>query len=265
MNFERRRIYFFRGRLAQFQHSASDSLAWDQRWDTIDLKKQYHLAEKGNLGVYRSAFIHYLPDSGLLLEAGCGTGRYVKALKVLGYSVIGLDWALATLGKAKHIWPQAPFINANIMNLPLPNTSVKAIISLGVIEHFLEPWQFLVDSVRVLQPGGILYLVVPYVNAIRRWNARRGRYPIRDDETDFYQYLMKENEIESALMKLGLKILDNFATSAYSGLIDEYPTLDRWFRHLPLSHQLINRLNYNRYLGKLSGHIIHYIAQKEKQ
>lgn len=97
-----RKIFRYQGRLAHFQVSASDQPAaprqdWEERWSKIDLRQQYQWTEKGALGLYKKAFLKYLPGDGLIVETGCGTGRYVRALAALGYQVVGIDWAAQTL------------------------------------------------------------------------------------------------------------------------------------------------------------------------
>lgn len=257
-----RETYCFQGRLAQFAHSAAQSASWDERWRTIDLAQQYKWAEQGALGVYRQGFMRYLPQSGLILEAGCGTGRYVRALTALGYQVIGLDWAIDTLQRAKSVWSSAPLAAADVRSLPLAPASAVAIISLGVIEHFFDPWEMLRDSMRVLKSGGILYLVVPQLNPLRRWFMRRGKYPTRSDATDFYQYFLDAEEINRELTDLGMEVLIRYPTSGYAGLVDAWPRLDRWVRRLPQANRLINGLNRSRLLGLFSGHVIHFVARK---
>lgn len=257
-----RETYLFRGRLAQFQKSADSNTAWDERWFTANIAAEYRLADRGNLGVYRHSFLQYLSKEGLIVEAGCGTGRYVRALERAGFHVIGMDWAEDTMKRAKSIWTDAPFSIADVSCFPLPVNSVSAVISLGVIEHFLEPWDFLSDSVRILQPGGILYLVVPYINALRKWRAGRGKYLQRESAEGFYQYLLSDEEIQSALDHLGIEVIEHFATSAYSSIGLEWPALDARVRRLPFSSRLIRTINQSRLLGKLSGHVTHYIGQK---
>jgi SAM-dependent methyltransferase len=199
----------------------------------------------------------------LIIEAGCGTGRYVRALIGYGYEVVGVEWEYNVIERAKRVWPDAPLLCSDVRRFPFPDQSAAAVISLGVIEHFEDPWQILQDTVRILQAGGLLYLVIPYVSHLRRFQAARGKYPERTSGRDFYQYLLSDEEISAALREMGFVAITSFSTSAFAGLNDEFPRLGNWVKKLLYAHCLINGLNKLRLLGPLCGHVIHYIAEKK--
>jgi len=260
-----RETCLYQGRLAQFTYRADVKDAWEKRWQFADLehlKQMYQWADKGALGIYRRSFLKHLPRDGLIVEAGCGTGRYVRALIGYGYKVVGIEWEYQILKRAKQVWPNAPLICGDVRRFPFPDQSVTAVISLGVIEHFDDPWQILQDTVRILKPGGLLYLVVPYANYLRRLRAVWGKYSERTSGVGFYQYLLSDTEIGSALQMMGFVVITSFSTSAFAGLNDEFPRIGNFIKKLPYAHRLINGLNTLRLLGPLFGHVVHYIAEK---
>src|SRR3972149_4781459 len=53
-------------------------------------------------------FQKYLPRAGRILEAGCGTGRWVFYLRSRGYDVCGVDLAPSALELAKAYGSTAP-------------------------------------------------------------------------------------------------------------------------------------------------------------
>jgi SAM-dependent methyltransferase len=258
-----RETCLFRGRIAQFWHTADTREAWKRRWEEYSLSEVYHWAEKGALGVYRRGFLKHLPRRGTILEAGCGSGRYVRALMEHGFRIVGIEWEFGIIRLAYGVWPQAPLVCGDVRRFPFPDESMSATISLGVIEHFEDPWQVLQDTLRVLEPGGILYLVVPYASFLRRRRAARGKYHERVSREGFYQFLLSDSEIESGLERLGLTVRASFATGGFAGLADEFPRMGALARRLPYSSQLINVLNSIRLLGSLAGHVVHYVAQKD--
>ena len=257
-----RKTYIYRQRLAHFSKKSDQCSHWDEHWSTIDIAKEYSWADNGALGVFKPAFLHYLPKEGLILEAGCGYGKIVRALLHYGYQVIGIDFALQTLSAAKKIWDEAPFVGCDIRHLPIARKTIKAVLLLGVIEHFEDPWVVLQDSVRVLCDGGLLYLVVPFQNWIRRRYMLRRVYPSRDCEVDFDQFIFTPEEINKNLSGYGFKVLTQFSTSGYSGFVESYPKFDEWFRKLPYANHLINLTNRSRWLGRIFGHVIHTVACK---
>jgi len=222
-----RETCLYKGRLAQFEHRADVSAAWEERWKSADLEKMYHWAGEGALGVYRRSFLKYLPRE----------------------EVVGIEWERQILKRVKRVWPDAPLMCGDVRHFPLADQSVDAVISLGVIEHFEDPWEALRDTVRILRPGGLLYLVVPYVNYLRRLLAALGRYPERTSGDQFYQFLLSDAEISSALRGMGFEVEASFATSAFAGLRDEFPWIGKIVERLPYAHYLINGLDKLRLCG----------------
>ena len=76
-----------------------------------------------------------------------------------------------------------PFTNvdivADITKLPFCDNSVDAVICESVLEHVKNPWAIIQEMKRVLKPGGIVYLSVPFVtgfhsspNDYYRWSKQ---------------------------------------------------------------------------------------------
>jgi SAM-dependent methyltransferase len=57
-------------------------------------------------------------------------------------------------------------LQADLMNLPLKNESVGSIICTGVLEHVADPHCAAREMVRVLQPGGRLFVEVPFMQTL---------------------------------------------------------------------------------------------------
>jgi malonyl-CoA O-methyltransferase len=120
--------------------------------------------------VEQRAVLSLLPDlTGLtVLDAGCGTGRYLRALRALGAAPIGLDLSSAMLARARDVTPLVA--RANICALPIDSTCVDVIVcglALGDVPH-LE--LALAELARVLRPGGcVIYSVVHPVGGGAGW------------------------------------------------------------------------------------------------
>lgn len=257
-----RTTFTYQGRLAHFMHRADNAEFWQNKWQLTDLPSIYASSDQGRLAVYEYGFTHYLPRNGLVVEAGCGTGRYVRALLARGYNTVGVEWDLEIVKRIHLVWPTAPILCGDVYHFPFAAETVDAVISLGVIEHFQDPWAVLHDTMRILKPGGLLYLVVPYANPLRRLMAHWGQFPEATQPDNFYQFLLADNEIRPMVQKLGFSILDTFATNAISGLAFDYPLFNKLFRRLPYSGRLMNEFDQLHLIGSLFGHIVHYVVQK---
>ena len=114
------------------------------------------------------------------LNLGCG-GR-----PLIDYINVDMD----TLEQIRSRYPNQAFnddlvvVQYDLFNLPFPDDSVDEIRSEGVIEHlhFVDEPRFFYEAVRILKPGGVLYLsTVDFEMAAKQW------LEAEDDWKDFYR------------------------------------------------------------------------------
>jgi ubiquinone/menaquinone biosynthesis C-methylase UbiE len=56
-----------------------------------------------------------------------------------------------------------PDILADVMNIPLPSTSVDAVICKSALEHVKNPFKAADEIYRILKPGGKCFVYVPFL------------------------------------------------------------------------------------------------------
>lgn len=100
-----------------------------------------------------------------VLEAGAGSGKWLKALDGRGYAVEGIEINAANIERFRAVWPDIPFTQGDVERLPYDDAAFDAVLSLGVVEHLIDgPERALADMHRVLKPGGTMILTVPDAN-----------------------------------------------------------------------------------------------------
>jgi ubiquinone/menaquinone biosynthesis C-methylase UbiE len=106
----------------------------------------------------------------LVLEAGCGTGRFCFWLNKKGIDCIGIDIVPEIVKKAvfyaKDKGLPSYFVVADVCNLPLRDESIDGYLSLGVVEHFrstVEVIKAFKECRRVLKKGGIALITIPNI------------------------------------------------------------------------------------------------------
>ncbi|WP_405791901.1 class I SAM-dependent methyltransferase [Streptomyces sp. NBC_01506] len=119
-----------------------------------------------------------------VLDAGCGTGRALTALrKAVGSrgTVLGADLTPEMLAAAVRGGRDAvgTLLLADVARLPLRPRSLDAVFAAGLIAHLPEPATNLRELARVVRPGGRLALFHPVGRAALA--ARQGRQITPDD------------------------------------------------------------------------------------
>jgi SAM-dependent methyltransferase len=174
-------------------------------------------------------FLKYLPQGEAVLDAGCGLARWVIYLRRRGYRVYGVDQAREPLSEAIRFAGPLPLFVGNTLQLPLADESLGGIISLGVVEHVQSgPMPALQELRRVLKPGGVALVAVPYNNPWRRavinhlrrlrdWQKRRMGLTL-----EFAEYRFSARELSGFLRAAGFTVLsvhaDDFQPPLGKGL-----------------------------------------------
>jgi SAM-dependent methyltransferase len=96
-----------------------------------------------------------------VLEVGCGEGYGTDLLAGAARRVIGVDYDARTAAHAHSTYPRAHFVRANLAALPAPTASVDVVATLQVIEHVWNHREFVGECLRVLRPGGLLFVTTP--------------------------------------------------------------------------------------------------------
>jgi SAM-dependent methyltransferase len=157
-------------------------------------------------------YIRRLEKGARLLDGGCGLGDWVVWLTRAGYPTLGLDVSKRTIGKLKELFPDKQFAVGDIRATGLPDGCIDAYFSWGTFEHFEEGFGAVVrEGFRVLRPGGLLFVSVPFDNLRHAlhatlWN-RWKRAPLASP-TRFYQWRLTRGELAAILAAGGFAVED---------------------------------------------------------
>lgn len=90
-----------------------------------------------------------------ILDAGCGTGRYLGLLAAAGAQAVGFDFSAGMLRQAHQKLPDVPLVLADLQrSWPFRDSSFDAVLCALVGEH-LTDLRFVLDEVRrVITPAG---------------------------------------------------------------------------------------------------------------
>jgi SAM-dependent methyltransferase len=92
----------------------------------------------------------------VVLDAGCGMGRYLRVVAEAGAIAVGMDLSRA-VEAARDLtgeWPGVSVVQGDLLRLPFAEGSFDHIYSLGVLDHTPDPRRAFLGLARLLKPGG---------------------------------------------------------------------------------------------------------------
>jgi SAM-dependent methyltransferase len=145
----------WRNRFAEFAESSDDD-AGIAGWSRSGLDARVRRFER----LWKSG-----AGSGRWLDAGCGAGTYSRMLSRQGLEVVGADYSLPTLMKAKarSIEPVALAV-ADVRRLPFREGSFDGVLCFGVMQALARSDEAVESLVTVVKPGGAVW-----IDALNKW------------------------------------------------------------------------------------------------
>lgn len=190
--------------------------AWENIWDRASVETELQTMDYPRARRTLQAYLPYLPQDEVILEAGSGLGAALIVLRRMGYPIVGMDYALNALRATQAYHPTIPLVGGDVHDLPFADNSLGAYLSFGVLEHFEHGMQpALHEAYRVLKPDGILVLTIPYPNVVQRlvrWRRQRAGASVLNDDS-FYESTYTRREMIENAHRAGFEVLRVLPTS----------------------------------------------------
>ncbi|HEV8701448.1 MAG TPA: class I SAM-dependent methyltransferase [Candidatus Polarisedimenticolia bacterium] len=116
------------------------------------------------------------------LDLGCGTGVYLKRLAP---GSVGIDYSVPNLRESQSIGLSVIRCDLND-RLPFANGSFEGVLISHTLEHVDAPIRLLREAARVLMPGGVLAIALPFERSLVRLALRDDYF--RGHPTHFYSF-----------------------------------------------------------------------------
>ncbi len=183
-----------------------------------------------------------------LLDLGCGTGAFTERLAFRELRITGIDISFNNVAAAAVALPESTFIVSDAEQLPFPENTFGIVTFSGMLHHLPDLDKALVESRRVLKPGGRIFAYDPNGRNPAMWFYRNPRSPFHSREGwTVNERLLRAEEVEACLVRAGFT---NAISRGVSGigytyvrsqvvrrLLPVYNFLDRCLDRTPLSRR----------------------------
>ena len=136
--------------------SATARVDYDHIAESYDARYTHDLYD-GVLDALRSLVVAKKPER--VLDAGCGTGYWLKALNSAVPSIYGLDYSVEMLRKSRERVSTKGLVRATAEVLPFLDAALDLIFCINAIHHFGRFERFISEARRALRPAGILAVI----------------------------------------------------------------------------------------------------------
>jgi SAM-dependent methyltransferase len=128
--------------------------SWGYQWLTFD---DFAPQVKGEFADIMRPFDPQELEGALVLDAGCGNGRFSRACAAYGpRQVVGIDLSKSVLAARANTadLSNVSVAQGSIFDLPFPPSSFDHVFCIGVIHHLPDPRAGFLTLAKMLKPGG---------------------------------------------------------------------------------------------------------------
>jgi SAM-dependent methyltransferase len=205
-----------RRRRAEERFDTLHSVDYDEKWGAT--------SESHRRWVNR--VVELCPPGGRLLDAACGTGKYLDVALAARLVVTGTDQSAGMLAKARTKYPDVRLEKTGLQELGYRG-EFDVVMCVDAMENvFPEHWPLVAGNLaRAAREGGHVYLTVEVVDAVERErlyaeSLAAGAPAVPGEDANVgYHYYPPDDQVRIWLTEAGLEILDEERADYYWHLL----------------------------------------------
>lgn len=149
--------------VASDQYVASFSYEWN-RWNRVQLDVANGRTESEDTFAEKTGFTPDDLRGRLVLDVGCGAGRFLDVASRWGATVVGVDLSFAVEASQRNVGgrPNVSVVQADVFRLPFRERAFDAIFSIGVLHHSRDTRDAFLQLPPLLKEGGDLAVWLYY-------------------------------------------------------------------------------------------------------
>lgn len=116
--------------------------------------------------VCRKVLSRYMPDRGVIFDAGCGKGEFINSCR--GRRRYALDM---NADNREYLESDVSFMVGSIVDIPCSSSMADVVFSSNLLEHLNSKEELmgaLREMGRILRPGGVMILIGPNIRYVYR-------------------------------------------------------------------------------------------------
>jgi ubiquinone/menaquinone biosynthesis C-methylase UbiE len=194
----------------------------DKSWGVVAIKDSYDLPTL-KLRYLMELLAKRERSNASLLEIGSGSGRILSSIRSRDekLQLTGVDLSAEQTELAKSTHEGIDFLCANGESLPFADESFDFVVFFDYLEHIENPKTSLEEMLRVLKPGGYLYMACPTEAQSIFWLSTKilGTHIKRITAGHIQQF--GRRELEQLIDGTGFRIIDEkFSYHLLGGIMD---------------------------------------------
>ncbi len=181
-----------------FSNENPDGLGYDDySAHTAGLKQVF----ADNLNIIRT----YLPHPSSILDVGCAFGYFMEVAREGGWKAEGVEISAFASEKARRN-TGAKVHTGTLRGAELGTASFDAVTMWDMLEHSPDPTNELIETNRILRPGGYLFITVPNVASLAARLMGKHWYGFKSAAE--HNYFFSAPTIERMLENAGLNLIE---------------------------------------------------------
>lgn len=147
---------------------SSNLVGWNEELTNMheDLLGAAHPIDVSSRTFALNTIIHICESNAnpVIMEIGCSSGYLLRELRNFdnNLSIIGVDVIKGPLLRISSERLKIPLLVFDLVNNPMPDSSVDVVILLNVLEHIDDDYKALEQAKRICRSGGRIVIEVPY-------------------------------------------------------------------------------------------------------
>jgi SAM-dependent methyltransferase len=163
----------------------------------------------------------------VVLDVGCGEGRYLLEKRQAGCRCYGVDISAAALLRLQQVDPAIKTHCGNLWDANFPDSFFDVINLSHVLEHVTEFSRLLSETRRILKPGGSLRVQVPNAASLSFWIFGKCWMPL---DVPRHVYVFSIKNLKRLFEGAGFEIVNSRTLeNSFSVIGSLFYTFNEWF------------------------------------